>query len=239
MKSSFKNGTGFHQPFLVLKGLSFGRLESPTNGLHPQREDTIEEDDQVLFMKEMEGVTPLPPSPNRVLYPKAANMVPRHLPRYTELEALDKLERLALGQDTVDIIFRDDYVEGHLPFVPKDVMNKLRLGIYSVQDYLDLHGLTRQEAEAQLCNFLNRSYSLGYRCVLVVHGKGNNSKDSIPVLKEMVPQWLTKAPLRRFVLAFCSARSYDGGTGALYVLLKKWRKKDGNRNRRDWHRRQW
>ncbi|MGV8075436.1 MAG: Smr/MutS family protein, partial [Syntrophobacteraceae bacterium] len=61
----------------------------------------------------------------------------------------------------------------------------------------------------------------GYRCVLVVPGRGLNSQDKQPVLKNGLIKWLTQTPLNRFVLAFASARSYDGGAGAFYVLLRR------------------
>jgi DNA-nicking Smr family endonuclease len=61
---------------------------------------------------------------------------------------------------------------------------------------------------------------LGYRTLLIIHGRGLKS-DLGPVLKESVVKWLTTGTLSHLVLAFCSARPCDGGTGALYVLLKK------------------
>jgi len=61
----------------------------------------------------------------------------------------------------------------------------------------------------------------GKRCVLVVHGRGLHSKDQRPVLKEAVVNWLGRTGLRKQVLAFCTARPYDGGAGALYVLLRR------------------
>ena len=64
----------------------------------------------------------------------------------------------------------------------------------------------------------------GYRCVLVVHGRGLNSKDQIPVLKEHMKSWLARGRTGRHVLAFTSARQHDGGAGALYVLLRRDRK---------------
>jgi DNA-nicking Smr family endonuclease len=46
------------------------------------------------------------------------------------------------------------------------------------------------------------------------------------VLKEHLPLWLTRGPAKKMILAFSTARPYDGGTGAIYILLK--RKKDGS-----------
>jgi DNA-nicking Smr family endonuclease len=56
--------------------------------------------------------------------------------------------------------------------------------------------------------------------VLIVHGRGLGSKDNVPVLKEKLTAWLTRGAIGRHVLAFTSARPWDGGTGAVYVLLR-------------------
>jgi DNA-nicking Smr family endonuclease len=60
----------------------------------------------------------------------------------------------------------------------------------------------------------------GKRSVLIVHGRGLSSP-SKPVLKAKVYEWLTSGQWRKWVIAFSSARSYDGGTGATYVLLRQ------------------
>jgi DNA-nicking Smr family endonuclease len=54
--------------------------------------------------------------------------------------------------------------------------------------------------------------------VRIIHGKGLSSAGKLPVLKGKVDAWLRQMDA---VLAFCSARRNDGGTGALYVLLKR------------------
>ena len=100
-------------------------------------------------------------------------------------------------------------------------MQKIKKGQFPVQDYVDLHGLTKQEAEIRMRDFLLQSHRFGLRCVLVVHGRGLNSRDNIPVLKERLPIWLNRGPVKRFVLAFSTAMPYDGGTGAIYILLRK------------------
>ena len=97
-------------------------------------------------------------------------------------------------------------------------LRKLRRGHYRVQAELDLHGMTVPIARDALSAFLNRCRRLDHRCVRIVHGKGNGSRHRGPVLKTMVDRWLRQ---RDEVLAFCSALPVDGGTGAIYVLLKK------------------
>jgi DNA-nicking Smr family endonuclease len=97
------------------------------------------------------------------------------------------------------------------------VLRKLRRGFWVIQDELDLHGLTVDEAHALLASFLNRCLRRGLRCVRIVHGKGLRSKNREPVLKTKVANWLIQ---RDEVLAFCQARQVDGGGGAVMVLLK-------------------
>ena len=97
------------------------------------------------------------------------------------------------------------------------VMRKLRRGQYAVQAHLDLHGLTSAEAKVRLTGFLQHCVASGLRCVRIVHGKGNSSPGRIPVLKPRVAHWLAQ---RDEVMAYASARAVDGGTGAIYVLLR-------------------
>ena len=81
--------------------------------------------------------------------------------------------------------------------------------------------MTRDEAQVAVSGFIEKSRLDGKRCVLIIHGRGLNSKDQIPVLKERVRTWLARGRISRQVLAFASARPCDGGTGALYVLLRR------------------
>ncbi|MGH8577879.1 MAG: Smr/MutS family protein, partial [Gammaproteobacteria bacterium] len=88
----------------------------------------------------------------------------------------------------------------------------------SMQGRLDLHGMSVPEAKDAVARFLYTSRSRGLRSVLIIHGKGLGSHQKRPVLKGKLNQWLAR---RAEVLAFCSARRVDGGTGAVYVLLRR------------------
>jgi len=137
-------------------------------------------------------------------------------------------QRIADDQQVLDDMFSDD-------FRPEDVetgeellffrtglqtklMRQLRRGQLSIRAELDLHGYTVLEARQAMTEFLRDSLRHGDRCVRIIHGKGFGSKQKLPVLKNKVNAWLQQ---RDEVLAFCSARPVDGGTGALYVLLKR------------------
>jgi DNA-nicking Smr family endonuclease len=102
--------------------------------------------------------------------------------------------------------------------VQSQVMRKLRRGQFRLEAELDLHRLTRNQAREAITGFLQRCRQQGWRCVRIIHGKGLGSHNKTPVLKTNVNHWLRQ---RDEVLAFCSARPADGGTGAVYVLLKR------------------
>jgi DNA-nicking Smr family endonuclease len=104
------------------------------------------------------------------------------------------------------------------PGIQSSALQKLRRGHFPIEATLDLHGLTSPEASIRLERFLLVSQSAGRSSVRIVHGKGRGSIGHQPVLKSKVRQQLEKTAC---VLAFCSARPQDGGTGAVDVLLKK------------------
>jgi DNA-nicking Smr family endonuclease len=101
--------------------------------------------------------------------------------------------------------------------VRTQVVRRLRRGLIPIEDELDLHGLSQAAARDQLAEFLAHNRNAGMRCVRIIHGKGYRSGARGPVLKIAVDLWLRRHP---DVMAFTSARAIDGGTGAVYVLLR-------------------
>jgi DNA-nicking Smr family endonuclease len=102
------------------------------------------------------------------------------------------------------------------PGVQKRRLQELRRGHMPPEEMLDLHGLRVAEARALLQQFLAHARQHRLRVVQIIHGKGYGSQSRQPILKQKVNQWLRQ---RDQVLAFCSAPRFDGGTGAVYVLL--------------------
>ncbi len=101
--------------------------------------------------------------------------------------------------------------------VRDQTLRKLRRGLVPVEDELDLHGLNQARAREMLADFIALSRAERRRCVSIIHGKGTRSGARGAVLKSAVNEWL----LRHFdVMAFSSAKAIDGGTGAVYVLLR-------------------
>ncbi|MFK8069112.1 MAG: Smr/MutS family protein [Gammaproteobacteria bacterium] len=130
--------------------------------------------------------------------------------------------------DVVDNMFSEDFEPANLetgdelyfyrPGVSKADFRKLRKGQFIIQSELDLHGMTVSMAREELANFLHYCRKTGKRHVRIIHGKGRGSAQGQPVIKNKVNIWLQQ---RDEILAFCSARPADGGTGAIYVLIKK------------------
>jgi DNA-nicking Smr family endonuclease len=146
---------------------------------------------------------------------------PRPAPEPLQREAD---EREALRQalsDEVDVeslLLTDDGLSFRRPGVAADVVARLRRGQWSIQDQIDLHGLTREQARDALAGFVRQSHQQGRRCLRVVHGKGHGSPGRQPVLKAKVQRWLAQCGE---VLAFTQASGHEGGAGALIVLLDR------------------
>lgn len=101
--------------------------------------------------------------------------------------------------------------------IQKGVFRKVKNAEYSIRDYLDLHNHTLQQACTAVEGFIEKSYKLGLRFVIIIHGKGEYTKPPA-FLKSYVYHWLQESPL---VLAAHHALPYHGGPGSIYVLLKK------------------
>ncbi len=104
------------------------------------------------------------------------------------------------------------------PGIQHTVLKKLKRGQISISAELDLHGMIVSQARQALTQFLRECQIKRSRCVRIIHGKGHSSPHGKAKLKTRVNAWLQQ---RDDVLAFCSARPIDGGTGAVYVLLKR------------------
>lgn len=95
-------------------------------------------------------------------------------------------------------------------------MQQLQQGIFPKPLVLDLHGLTESKALASLNDFIYQAQKRKISVVLIIHGKGSRNSPNAPILKNAVNEQLRRLDA---VLAFCSARSEDGGNGAVYVML--------------------
>jgi DNA-nicking Smr family endonuclease len=114
-----------------------------------------------------------------------------------------------------------DLAPGVAPGVDRRNAERLRRGERAIDARLDLHGMTQDEAHRALDAFLARAEQAGWRCVLVITGKGRPGTSAAGVLRAAVPRWLNEAPNRARLLAIAAAQPKHGGAGALYVLLRR------------------
>jgi len=98
---------------------------------------------------------------------------------------------------------------------------RLKRGKLEIDARLDLHGYSLAAGHTRLLEFLRATQAHGGRCVLVVTGKGGRDRGAPGKLKTAVPEWLNEPLFRPLVLSVTHAQPKDGGTGALYILLRK------------------
>jgi len=192
---------------------------SPPRTLEKPKKEPKPENEESLFAEAMSGVTPmdarddsLPPEPKLKAAPSREER--------EEAEVMQALRDLVEGESPLAIHQTDEAIEGAVDGLDGRIMDKLRRGEFSVQDHLDLHGFTRDEARLKVEAFLLNAIAQGKRCVLIIHGRGHGSKDRIPVLKNALKSWLQRRALSKKILAFSTAQPFDGGAGAVYVLLR-------------------
>ena len=102
--------------------------------------------------------------------------------------------------------------------IQQRLFSRLRNGQIHIEAELDLHGMTIDIAHQALAKFIHDCQHYNIRCARIIHGKGWNSKHHKPILKTKLNSWLQQD---ENILAFCSAPIKDGGTGAVYVLIRR------------------
>jgi DNA-nicking Smr family endonuclease len=185
----------------------------------PAIEEPSDLDDDDRAMAELaRGTEPLEQS-SRLSEKRAGARPPLGGTDDSEL-VMRELDELVHGTTPFDFAGTDEYIEAAVQGLDKRLVKRLKRGEFSVQGHLDLHGYNRHEARQLVAEFVDQVHADGKRCVLIVHGRGLGSKDNIPILKQKLAAWLTRGAIGRKVLAYTSARPYDGGAGAVYVLLR-------------------
>jgi DNA-nicking Smr family endonuclease len=164
-----------------------------------------------------QSVGPIEPVFHDRIEPDKSSAPP--LPRSTRAD-----ERQVLQDMLSDYFSHDELDTGEElyycnPGMQRSVLRKLRRGQFRVGAVLDLHGMNVSAARQALVAFIHSSRRDHMTCIRIIHGKGKRSRNNKgPVIKTKVNHWLRQ---RDDVLAFCSARPIDGGTGAIYVLLRR------------------
>jgi len=169
------------------------------------------DEDTDLFRRAVADVKPLQSEKEAADPPK-----PPPVARFTRADRRAVLEESINDERNGDLETGEELNYAQ-PGVRTETIRKLRRGQLSIEAEIDLHGLTADEAREALKAFIQECMDGNLRCIRVIHGKGLRSGAGGPVLKPKLNLWL-----RRWnqVLAFATARPVDGGTGAVYVLLK-------------------
>lgn len=212
----------FNNPFTALKSLEI-KQEKPEPAVRPTSAGAgsarkQQQNDEISFLEAMSGVTRLEHDtvdnhkPPLVDHPGPADK--------PDQETLAALNELVSTQQRFAVNLTGELIEGHLVPIDPQTFQKLKQGRFAISQRLDLHGLNREDARAAVTVFVRNAYALNDRCLLIIPGRGLSSKGQ-PVIKQQLVKWLSSEPLAAVVLAFCSARPADGGSGAVYVLLRK------------------
>ncbi len=212
-----------HRPFKNLKSLLKDKPLRPPAAPTPPPvyQPSPPQNEDQLFHKAMSGVTPLASKDTTVPLPPErlrGRMAKANVdPERDVIRLLDNLIKHGEGFIVADT---PEYMEGSGYNENRELNRRLHRGQFSIQAHVDLHGLNVSGAREVFENFLKEAIATGKRAVLVVHGRGLSSPHE-PVLKTKVYKWLSYGPFRKWVMAFASAREYDGGAGATYVLLRQ------------------
>lgn len=178
-----------------------------------QKQPPIDKDERSLFRAAVSDVTPIK---NTRVHHEAKP--PPAIPRQRQLDEAAALNESLYGDPLIDLHLEGgDEAAWTRTGVQRNVLRDLRRGRWAISANLDLHGHTRDEARLAVNQFIAECLTLDKRCVRIVHGKGLGSPGREPVLKRLVLGWLSQ---KTEVLAFCQARTVDGGAGAVIVLLR-------------------
>ncbi|HET6514028.1 MAG TPA: Smr/MutS family protein [Thermodesulfovibrionales bacterium] len=194
-------------------------LESRKGMLKTLPEETRgpqERSDEDLFLEAMSGVREISEF-REIPVRRPPRMKP--CPRRRGNRDKELLEQIVRGQTKIRLSDTDEYMEWTGPRIRRDITKRLHEGGFSVQDGIDLHGMTLVEAEEALTEFFRDALRRRLCCVKVIHGRGLRSPKG-PVIKEALKSRL-QGSFRKWVLAFVTAKDCDGGLGATYVLLRQ------------------
>ena len=175
-------------------------------------------DDLALFRSLMKGVQPLKQNKADLSQPRQLhNRETLALRRQAAASETSDLRDARLSDGQVLPVNPGESLAFHVPDLPWRTLQSLKKGQPTWQEGLDLHGYTIEEAREEVFRFIRDGRQQGYRCLLLVHGKAYNREGEVPSIKSHVNTWLRQLPE---VLAFVSALPADGGTGAVYILLR-------------------
>ncbi len=167
--------------------------------------DRLKEDDRVLWNLVARTAKPL------------KGRVAVDIPMAVEAKPVPPQQVPAIGNPGVAFKPKTQHVSHALD---EPTLDKLSKGRLPIEGRVDLHGLTQEAAYSLLFSFLHRAHAGGVRYVLVITGKGSSSGGD-GVLRRTVPAWLSTPAFRPLVSSHDHAARNHGGSGALYVRLRR------------------
>ncbi|OEF25037.1 DNA endonuclease SmrA [Vibrio rumoiensis] len=175
----------------------------------------MQDDDLELFQQMMGDVKPI--EQDTAIKLKDRVLTEAHLARRQAAVSLADENEEYLSLDNAPMLKPNDILEYKKDGVQDGVFRKLRLGKYPITAKLDLHRRTLKQAREDVVSFLRQAQRLDTRSVLIVHGKGERSNPPA-LMKSYIATWLEQIT---DVMCFHSAQPFHGGSGAVYVLIKK------------------
>lgn len=185
-----------------------------------KRANTKDLSDEEIFLKAMSDVKEIKEfreiplnEPPRFRHSKKRSKLSSEM-----VNSVEVLQQIVNGERKIRLSDTGEYIEWVNPCIRKDIAQRLHQGDFSVQDYIDLHGMTLSEAEEAFRLFFQEAMKKRLFCIKVIHGRGLRSQKG-PVLKEALKAWL-QSKFRKRILAYSSAKDCDGGLGATYIILR-------------------
>ncbi|MEA5671900.1 Smr/MutS family protein [Pseudomonas sp. MH2] len=178
----------------------------------------MQDDDFSLFRSEVRGVKPIAYDRAEVGKPKADRKQLAGLRQAATVRSDQPLVVDGMSDQFVIDVGAEDELMWRRDGVQESQIRKLKLGQIAFEGSLDLHGMTVERARETLWDFIAEATKLEVRCVRVTHGKAARIDGKRPMIKSHVNTWLRQHPQ---VLGFVSCQARHGGTGALYVMLKR------------------
>ena len=178
----------------------------------------MQDDDFSLFKAEVRGVKPIRHDRAEVGKPKADRQKLAGLRHAATVRSDKALVIDGMSDQFVIDVGAEDELMWRRDGVQEGQLRKLKLGQIPFEGSLDLHGMTVEKARETLWDFIAEATKLEVRCVRVTHGKAARLDGKRPMIKSHVNTWLRQHPQ---VLGFASCNARHGGTGAVYVMLKR------------------
>lgn len=174
-------------------------------------------DEDEIFGAEMLDVKPLQTS-NKAKLTKSNSPDASLQERRLAATVLANEDDNYLSSEFTLALTANDIIDFKRPGMQHGVLKKFRLGYYTIEATLGLHQMQVDLARKEVFEFIKECAGYGLRTVLITHGKGTRSVDKVAVLKSCIAQWLPQIPN---VLAVHSAQPHHGGSGSVYIMLKK------------------